>query len=117
VTVAALPAATVGTAYSQTATATVTPANATIASKVWSMTATGAAGLSINASSGAITGTATAAGSYTVTCVVTDTLGGTAEGTTELTVSAVALMEAQVQSHYQAVTPLPADEKPVKAKA
>ncbi|GDX06342.1 Ig domain-containing protein [Buttiauxella sp. A111] len=125
-TVAALTSATVGTAYNQTAVATLVDADDGSYSKVWSMTASGGAlGLTINAQTGAITGTPTAAGSYAVTMSVTDSLANNVSGQATLTVTAVmmasvetALTPPVMASHYQPVmaTEAKAPKKAKKAK-
>ena len=68
VTAAALPAGTVGTAYSQS------PLTVSGGTKpyTYSLSSTSNDGLTINASTGAISGTPTTAGTFTLTAVVTD---------------------------------------------
>jgi len=61
----------------------------------------GALGLTIDAATGAISGTPTAAGSYGVKLSVTDSAGGNVEGEATLTVSAAL---AAMASHYQPAT-------------
>ncbi|WP_261413705.1 putative Ig domain-containing protein [Serratia quinivorans] len=87
---ASLNDATVGTAYSATAVATPTPADDGTYTYAWSISGTGAAGLAINATSGAISGTPTEAGSATVTCKITDSFSNEVSGTATLTVKSSA---------------------------
>jgi hypothetical protein len=94
---ATLPAATVGTAYSQTLTATGGTAPYTW-SLVSSSTSTGIStggtlppGLTLNASSGAITGTPTTAGTYAFTIQATDSTQATGQQAYSVVVSVVAL--------------------------
>ena len=83
---ATLPAATVGTAYSQTITASGGSGTATFA------IGTGAlpAGLRLNATTGVLSGTPTASGSFNFTVTATASGGGTASQPYTLTVNAAA---------------------------
>jgi len=81
ITVGAMANATVGSSYSAS------PVSASGGTPPYSYSATGLpAGLSINAGTGAVTGTPTAAGSYTPTFTVTDNAGGTASQAGAITV-------------------------------
>jgi hypothetical protein len=107
ITTASLPNATVGTAYSQTlgATGGVTP-------YTWALASTNLpAGLSLNASTGAITGTPTVASTTNFTVIVTDSAKNTATKSlgivvnapaTPLTVTAAALPAGTVGVAYSA---------------
>lgn len=80
----ALPAGTVGASYSQTLTAA-----GGNGAKTWSVqTGTLPAGLTLNASTGAISGTPTAAGTSNVTVKVTDAASATATKALTIVVSA-----------------------------
>lgn len=79
-----LPGGTVGTSYSQTLTA-----SGGTGSKTWTVqTGTLPAGLTLNASTGAITGSPTAAGTSNVTVKVTDSTSATATKALTIVVSA-----------------------------
>lgn len=80
VTTTSLPDGTVGTAYSQTLGA----AGGT-APYTWTITGSLPAGLSLNASTGAITGTPSAAGTSSFTAVVTDAAKATAQQALSIT--------------------------------
>jgi|HubBroStandDraft_1064217.scaffolds.fasta_scaffold01291_11 hypothetical protein len=81
ITMSALPSAAVGTAYSQTLTATGT------APYTWAIVQGGLpGGLSLGASSGTISGTPTAAGTSSLTIQVTDSTNATASAAFTLTV-------------------------------
>jgi Putative Ig domain/Bacterial Ig-like domain (group 3) len=82
ITTASLPGGTVGTAYSQTLAA-----GGGQAPYGWSVSAgTLPAGLALNATMGAITGTPTAVGSFNFTVRVTDALGGTSTKAYKVTI-------------------------------
>ncbi|KAB2584008.1 hypothetical protein BS297_17835 [Rhodococcus erythropolis] len=84
ISTASLPGGTVGTAYSQTLTAA-----GGNGAKTWSLqTGTLPAGLALNASTGAITGSPTAAGTSNVTVKVTDAALATATKALTIVVSA-----------------------------
>lgn len=96
----------VGTAYAMTAP------NTTGGSGTYSYTATGLpAGLTINTTTGQITGTPTAHGTSSVTFTVTDSEGTTATATTTLRVTpapitlSVTLTDAEVSTEYTSATP------------
>ena len=80
VTTTSLPDGTIGTAYSQTLGA----AGGT-APYTWTITGSLPAGLTLNASTGAITGTPTAAGTSSFTAVVTDAAKATAQQALSIT--------------------------------
>ena len=83
----------VGTPYTGTATAVLVDPDDGTYTKVWS--GSGVAGLTINATSGAITGTPTAAGTFTVTYTVTDSGGTVRTGTDDVTVTATKAVKAE----------------------
>lgn len=84
ISTASLPGGTVGTAYNQTLTA-----SGGNGAKTWSLqTGTLPTGLNLNASTGAITGTPTAAGTSNVTVKVTDAAAATATKALTIVVSA-----------------------------
>jgi len=82
ITTASLPAGTVGAAYNQT----LAPSGGA-SPLTWSFTGTMPSGLSLSASTGAITGTPTAASSPSLTFKVTDANGATATKTLTLTIN------------------------------
>ena len=84
VTPATLPATTQGVAYSQTVNATGGTGAATFAVTVGMLPN----GLSLNGATGAITGTATAAGTFNFTVTATDTVGATGAQAYSVTVNA-----------------------------
>jgi WD40 repeat protein len=101
ITTTALPGATAGTAY--TATLTATGGTAPLA---WSVSAGSLpAGLTLNASSGAISGTPTTAGSSSFTAQVTDASNRSATANLGITVSA----SATTVSLFGSATPASAD--------
>lgn len=117
VTVAPLTGATVDTAYSATATATLMDVDDGTYTNVWSMTASGGAlGLTIDAATGAISGTPTAAGDYAVNLSVTDSLGNTVSSGITLTVTPAAAALAAMPSHYQPVEAINQAEQPKNTK-
>ncbi|MGB7801017.1 Ig domain-containing protein [Buttiauxella sp.] len=116
-TVAPLTGATVDTAYSATATATLMDVDDGTYTNVWSMTASGGAlGLTIDAATGAISGTPTAAGDYAVNLSVTDSLGNTVSSGITLTVTPAAAALAAMPSHYQPVEAINQAEQPKNTK-
>ena len=93
VTVNTLANGVVNTPYNQTASAVMIDPNDGSYAVAWS--GSGVAGLSINPTTGAITGTPTAAGTYTVTCSVTDSSGNNVTDTGTVTVTAAKAAKAK----------------------
>ena len=87
VTPASLPAATIGSAYSQSVTSTGGTGTVTLSLSAGSLPA----GLSFNAATGAISGTPTASGSFNFTIMATDSLGATGSTAYSFTVNTVTL--------------------------
>lgn len=110
--------ATAGTAFTSQAAVNVTPAGATGYTVAYSLAS--GLGLTINATTGAISGTATGAGTVTVNAVITNDDATTVNATAATITVAAATVSGEMTeaetppvmaSHYQAVQPLPEKKK------